>query len=416
MFIGIYILLCIITVIHFLRRKLDILTFAAFALIFYTLSCITGEVWITRATGYYYYEQISFKTYLLVYCQLLIINICPHISFRHFRLVSSVYVEDKISKNEIAAFNFICFISMIIFVYNILFVIGLDTFFSNTGKSEIIANTNAFFSYSIWGIFISFSYGIQYKRKSMTILSSIALVILLILGSRSYPVIALLILVLSRTSEIKKAVISYWKQIVLLCVVFVALLVYKEVYQYVRALDFAVVWERLKNWRTYVDIVNNGESRTTFALYNYVVDNNYRIPLLDSFVRIFSVIPFVNNIFSTTLPIRFSGIAKDTIFSSSYGLGSSFWGESYVMGGSLFLITITVIWSFLIKHFRNKCILENKTFPFWATFMMYIAFYIHRLDWVQVWGSFKSVILWYFIFWFLKTMLKRKYEYGSCNR
>lgn len=416
MLIVIYILLCIITAFHFLKRKFDILTFAAFAFIFYTLSCITGEVWISRATGYYYYEQISFKTYLLVYFQLLIINICPFISFKKPRTVSSSYKSGGIGKSEKSAYNFICLISFIIFVYNILFVVGLNSFFSTFGKSEIIASTNSFFSYSIWGILISFSYGIQNKRKFMTILSSIVLVILLILGSRSYPVIALLILVLSRISEVKKAFISYWKQIVLICVVFVALLVYKEVYQYVRALDFSVVWERLKNWRTYVDIINNGESRTTFALYNYVVDHDFRIPLMDSLARIFSVIPFINNFFPTTLPIRFSGIAKDIVFSSSYGLGSSFWGESYAMGGTVFLIAITVIWSIAIKHFSKKCIIENKTFPFWSTFMMYIAFYIHRLDWVQVWGSFKSIILWYFVFWFLKSILKGKYEYGSRNR
>lgn len=405
----IYIFVCIISIIRYFNRKFDLLTIAVLSYIFYTLSCVIGETWITKAGGYYYYANIDVKTYICVFIQLIIINFFPCVikeKKKHFTSSELIWRKKIGGKTE---FEIIFVISVSVFLYNLIFVVGLDQFFSLTSKSDIMSSVSGIFSYSIWGILISFTYGILSKRRWIIFISSCMLFLMLIMGSRSYFVIAVLILLLTNAEALRKTVSENWKKIIILIILMFILLVYKEVYRYIRALDFESVISTLENYRTYLTVFTNDETRTTFSLYNYVIEKNYTLSLVDSLVRILSFIPFINNVFPTSLPIRFSSIAKNNIFGSTYGLGSSFWGESFAMGGFIFLIVVTCIWIGIIKKYNNRIAMTNKTAPFWSVFMVYFTFYIHRLDWVQMWGALKSIIVWYIIFRILKELLKRRY-------
>ena len=175
-------------------------------------------------------------------------------------------------------------------------------------------SANTLFSYAIWGILISFTYGIQSKRKGIFLVSAFILFILLVMGSRSYLILAILILLLVKADLVKKTVSANWKKIVVLVILMFIFMIYKEIYKYIRAMDFEAVISALENYKTYLSVFTNGETRTTFSLYNFVISEEYRIPFKDSLARILSVLPFVNNALSTSLPIRFSEIAKNSIF------------------------------------------------------------------------------------------------------
>lgn len=139
-------------------------------------------------------------------------------------------------------------------------------------------SANTLFSYAIWGILISFTYGIQSKRKGIFLVSAFILFILLVMGSRSYLILAILILLLVKADLVKKTVSANWKKIVVLVILMFIFMIYKEIYKYIRAMDFEAVISALENYKTYLSVFTNGETRTTFSLYNFVISEEYRIP------------------------------------------------------------------------------------------------------------------------------------------
>ena len=405
----VYIILCVISIIKCINRKFDLYTIAVLSYIFYTLVCVIGETWITRSSGYYYYAKIDKVTYLCVYAQLFVINFFPYlIKTKRVRKENAHLLIQKDLGGKVA-YEIIFVSSSLVFLYNFFFSIGIKDFFSLTSKSELMNSANTLFSYAIWGILISFTYGIQSKRKVIFLVSAFILFILLVMGSRSYLILAILILLLVKADLVKKTVSANWKKIVVLVILMFIFMIYKEIYKYIRAMDFEAVISALENYKTYLSVFTNGETRTTFSLYNFVISEEYRIPFKDSLARILSVLPFVNNALSTSLPIRFSEIAKNSIFGSTYGLGSSFWAESFSMGSYAFLILATCLWISIIKKYHYRITVTNRTAPFWTVFMVYISFYIHRLDWVQMWGALKSIIVWYIVYRIIKMALRRGY-------
>ena len=186
------------------------------------------------------------------------------------------------------------------------------------------------------------------------------------------------------------------------------LIVYKNVYSAIRALDLSTAVAILKNPAIYSDLLDIGEFRINLSVYNYIVNTEFHIPMVDSLARVLSIIPFFNNLFPTTIPIRFSTIIQNNFFSSSYGLASCFWAELYAMGGTIFLAVVTIIWAFLMKFASRKLNrgLTNST-PFLVTVISYCGFYIHRLDWIQMYGCVKSVVLFYIAWWIVNNIFSR---------
>ena len=416
----IYLLACIISIIRILYRKFDVISLATLSFIYYTSSCLSGVVYITRSTGYYFYSDISSTTYICVITQLVLMNIVPmfvsekRVSFSTGIDAKNFTNTENVGKRDffvIDTYDLIFIASVLIFVYNIIFEIGISTFFSMTSKTDLIESANFLFSLSIWGILISFGYSLQAKKRGITILCSICLLLILILGSRSYFTVGVIIALLYYLENIAKFAKNNIKVLIFIVILAFGLMIYKEIYKYVRALDFQSVISVLTSVDTYEKILTSSESRTTFSLYEYIVQTDYHLSIGDSLVRIISIIPFVNNLIPTEHSVRFSSIATNEIFHSSYGLGSTFWGESYAMGGALFLFLMTAIWIGLLKKYSSNLNENNPTFCFVVPFISYVSFYIHRLDWVQVWGAFKSIAVWFIVFWVINNLLSSKREY-----
>lgn len=413
MFITIYFVLCVILLIDVFKTRINLMSLAKLSFIFYTSSCLLGNVWIERGIGdVYYSSQIGSKTYLLIYLQMLIFIVFAKVSIFNIKIKHNkkLFVTDNnfISNIDLRCLDIISIISIIIFLYNIYFTVGFNNILSGAHKSDIINQTNFLFSFSIWGILISFVYSFKYSKKNILFLSSICLLVILLIGIRSYPVIAILCVVIIKSNEVKKILKNNLKWFIIIFILFVFAMVYKEIYRYVRLMDIDKIIETILNYNIFEDILSNPESRITFTLYDYVVSNNYKISLYDSLIRLFSLIPGVNNIFQSDLPIRFSEIARDILFGTSYGLGGSFWGETYAMFGTIGVIIVTYIWIKIIKYGDKLLLSNNKYYCFFSIILIYISFYIHRLDWVQVFGGVKSIIFWFVIYCFLKILIRRK--------
>lgn len=403
----IYIFFALIIVLQISRRRFDFLSIAAVSFVLYTSNCITGRVWIEGGRlGTYYQSNIIPLTYMLIICQMLIIILSMHISFINGKAKwsRSIIQEESLGYEEYSEaehthfyWDVLLIFSVFEFIYTIFFQIGILSFFSYTRKNDLYEMTGVLYSLAVWGSVLCFMYGIQKGKKVFSIISMILILVTVISGSRAYLATALVGYIVIRAKKIKKVKVSNRRMIVLGIIAFFFLLFYKNIYSEVRALDFGAVYKIITSPETYANILDINEFRITTSIYNYVVEEGFRLPVGDSIARLVSIIPFINNVIPTSYSLRFSSIAMNDFFGASYGLANSFWAEIYAMGGILLLMIVTGIWLHFIKWYNNFINGKAKMSPFALTIAAYCSFYIHRLDWLQVWGCIKSVLVFYLI-------------------
>ena len=400
-----YILIAILIVIQILQRRFDFLSVAAGTYLLYTINCAHGLTWITRgATRYYYYAEIGNKTYGCVFIQMMIILVFLFADKSNVVLVKRDRLKERNpiqrEANHYPQFwRGIVLLSLLIFLYTIVFSIGISSFFSNTKKSELLSNVSFLFSLGIWGAILSFFHALKFEKKQAVIPALLVLVTLL-LGSRAYFASILIGLIILYQKKIKSAIRQNLKISICSAVLILFLMVYKNIYKAIRALDFSLVISSLKSGGVTSSIFDIGEFRTVFSIYDYIVMQEFHLPLADSFIRVISIVPFVNDFVPTSYPIRMSSIAKTIFFQSTYGVASNFWGETFAMGGIILLSIVTVLWLAFLRGANRYLDSDSDSAAFVITAATYCAFYIHRLDWTQVMGCLKSMLVFY-ILWYV---------------
>lgn len=376
---------------------MDFISLAAITFLLYTSNCIQGVTWIEGGrTGYYYFSKISNSTYFYVCLQQILI-IC-YLLYLKIKKKSIKIKKDVTIINESKYWRLLLFFCYTVFGYTIFFQIGISSFFSYASKSTLIENVSFLFSIAIWGAILMCVYFAKHDKWKKCLASGVLILITLVLGSRSYFVTTLIGIFFVKRAYIVDSFRSNIKLSFLGLLLVFLLIQYKNIYMAVRALDFSTVAMILASSDINDTFSDIAEFRIVFSLYDYIVRNDYSLSIGDSLARVFSIVPFLNDLFQTTESARMASIVKNSIFNASYGLGSNFWGESFAMGGGVFLMVMTIIWLRLLD-LANKSLMKNSIYtPFVLVIATYCAFYIHRLDWVQVCGCIKSIFL-LFIFW-----------------
>lgn len=407
----VYIILCILIIWEVVRSRIDYVSIAAGSFLLYSSNCIIGRVWVPQSGYFAYYASIDLETYLLICTQMLIILLFLHMKRRGIRLVfgkKNTEYADKIAPlNGIGTANgnkiywiAILLVSIGSIIYSLVFEVGFSTFFSYITKADILEGTSFLFSLSIWGGLICFFHFYLTKRKIGTIVSAMIILISVLLGSRAYIASALVGILIIKSfgwNQKSKNDIDTKRNthiIVLAVIMLLFLILYKLIYKEIRAGDFASALNVLTNPETWTNLFDIDELRIVCANYNYTIENQIHLPMIDVIARFVSFIPFVNDFVPTEYPIRFSTILKEGM-NTTYGLGSNFWGETYAMGGGVFLLLLTIVWIIFINRLNEKA--KASKSPFIITVVSYLSFYIHRLDWTQVMGCFKLVLIFYLI-------------------
>ena len=414
-----YIYICLILIMGMIivSRKFDFLSFGALTFVFYTINCAFGETWITGGrTGYYYNSRISKVTYAYIFLQLACILFYLYKEKKGVEFVLGPLNNRRILKSGLTNENGVgekvslepfwttlLWASVFMIMYTIIFNIGVTNFFSYSRKSEFAENVSSLYSFGIWGSVISFLHAVQYSNKKKEWISFAMVLITLILGSRAYFVTIIIGAIVIKYGEVKNTIRTNFKTIVGGVLLVIFLMFFKEIYQDLRALNFSAVKSGLLESSITMSLNDIAEFRTVFSLYDYVVTSGFKLPILDSLARVLSIIPFLNKIIPTSEPLRMSRIMKLSL-NSSYGVGGNFWAETIAMGGGVFLCFVTFVWLHYLKKANrsiyNKC--DTSAFP--ITVASYCAFYIHRLDWVQVFGCIKSVLVIYLVYCFWKDI------------
>lgn len=390
-----YILLVIISFLLILNRKFDFLSIALISQIIYTINLLVGIAWIPRtANSYYYFEQISSNLYIIIFTQLIITIIFtawsdqksePSINEGKYNFSYSNKISTNLSMLVLTS-------AALLAVLMNLLSIGADIF--TLHKSLISQRLNITYSLAIWTALVGWTYSLDNNRKTIKFLSSLIIFISLFLGSRAYFATALVIYILYKWNKLKVKYSSTFRVNIRILTLgaasFLFIMAYKEIYQDVLALNFDLVIQKVFEPKTYTDAIFNQEPSIVLSLFNYILENEFKYNGLDTIARIGSIIPFFNNVIPTTVNIRFSAIAMNTIFNSTYGLASSFWGEIYAMFGVIGIPIVTYIWVKVLNFADN---IKNHSSYFLVPAAAYFSFYIHRLDYIQVIAVFKNLVL-----------------------
>lgn len=395
LYMIVYIILCGLVISQLINRRFDFLSIGAVSYIFYTSSCFVANVKIPGGTDYLYNTAINFKTYIIIYCQLFIMFIVLFASNHNLGKRRHLKNQNDYHKNKktIRFWDFMLIISAFIFLYNIFIRIGLLSFFSYASKAELSGRTGVLYQIAIWAVLGCFVNGVLTKSRIRIIVSLFLILITFIIGSRAYLATAMASVLVMYAAKIKNILKSNLKVLFLGLLMILILMLYKNVYSELRALDLEGAIYKLRNMTSIIDV---WEFRIICAVYNFVVENGICISVKDSFARVVSIVPFLNDYIHMDSPIRFSDSIQHEFFHASYGLGGNFWAETYAMGGVVFLCLMTFVWLIYLDNMKNKTMDYSSVFNIIVA--SYLSFYIHRLDWIQVLGCIKSVFCIYILY------------------
>lgn len=409
----IYIILSFTVVLFLLKRKqIDFLSIGALTFILYTSPCFIGTTWIKSVgNSYAYYEKIHYQTYICVLTQLLIILLFLLYKVNKKGNRKSVcYKKDAkyaaILYNNTLFWRVVMLLCAIGFIYNIFFVVGVSNFFSYVSKSDIASGFSL--TFTVWGAILCILYFVKNKKYVESGLSFLMVFSYFILGSRAYLATSLLGLFFLLTYDKIRSFSSNIKLLGLGLLGALFLMLYKNIYVAVRALDFLTAKTILTGSDISWNLLESPEFITVFSNYDYIVRYNFNYPMEDILARFLSIIPFANNFIETKYNIRLAVTAQYDFYDIHYGAGSNFWGESYAMGGMFFVFFLTFLWLYLLDKAYIRLQRSKGSAVFITLVATYCSFYIHRLDWIQVLGCIKAVFLYYACYKLYCMLFKRK--------
>jgi len=393
-----WLLACLIIIYLATMRRFDFFSIGVISFLLYTSPCFWGDTYIPGI----YYGAISDDTYLAVNSMLMVIFLSMIIYDLVTRIPDNKIGTDIISVRFQVSMNLLTLLSIAAMMYTIY-----DLGFLNLVNSKRVISgqiNTVSYGFSLWSALVVFTYGKITKKNIILLVSLIPIFFNLFIGSRSFAATVFIIYFLLLWYNDRQFIVRNKKSIVFSFVTFLGILVYKEIYKVVKTFDLGLIGSILTDSSTYTKIFKLEETQVVLSTLNYVLDIDYKLSYYEAIARIVSVIPFANN-YITDVSIRFSSLVKNEIFDAHYGLASNIWAETYSMGGYLGMYIMVCLWIVLLMQgnkMLNKGTVLQKIFLIPA--FVQVAFYIHRLDFVQIVAIYKQILL-IFIIWIFLYMI-----------
>lgn len=387
----ILILLVVILLIYviFSKRKLDFFTVSSFSVVVYYYPIIIGE--IHTKNGIY---NISFATYTCIF----IYTLC----LLYFLII---YDRIKISTQNLYNFKIINMANTeLINNYSIIVVelIGLLLLVYTVGrygdirngfnKMQLLANANRATEYMKYIALFTFVSSFISKGKKIFIARTLAVILLVytfIIGHRSFTVIGCIAVFVSKIESDGKVVFfNYIKKhkVAIICISILAIVILfiKGVFAALITGQYDLVKSRLGNPEYYKSTLLSSEANVIINNLQRVCDSNMSYSLIQYIVGIVCLVPVLGgriaNIFEYTSFERLLNIRFNSKLSEGVGLGSTYLGEAYAVGGYFFVIIQTfftvIFMSWMMKMRRTYKSIESNAF--FLIVLSYFSFYIHR--------------------------------------
>ena len=406
----IFIFLSSLLLIYVSTRKIDFFTIGVVVFIIYHFNCVYGSVHIhsREALGFYLYsDYISPSLYLLTFSKMIILFVAMVLydinSYRHANKLKTEWISKR-SLNEkgvYRSFLLLGIISISMFTIDV-YRVGLTSLAGD--KSEVWDSVGVFYVFTMWSALAIFAYSIK-KRKRVLLFFSLPQVLThLFIGSRAYFAAMLIIFLILYRDQLKSSIAANFKIYFAGGIGFFAIMVYRQIVDYIKIFDFETIKVMLVSRETYMWVLRFGEPRIVLANYNYVLNSGFRLDFSDIFARLISVFPLANRLVDPTHNLEFGRILREQL-NASYGLGSTFWGEGYAMFGMVGIFVFFFAWVYILKV-GSDVIKSNKVnLYFIIPLVSYFSFYIHRLAFSKVIGNIKYLVFAAIVWWLINAII-----------
>lgn len=407
----VFIVLAIIEILYVFKRRLDFLSIGAIGHLIYNYYCAIGEVYIASHESVnvnYYASDVKTGTYVLIILQIVIMIVAMFLydnkmnSKKQKKQKVPLVVDAFSDKDRTTLFTLSCGVSILITIYNII-RIGPSNL--NADKSYIWEQVGGLYIVGIWLGFAAFAYGIKNKKYILAVGGGIPVLLHFFFGSRAYFAAGVVVILVCYGEKIKNSLIAHFKLYTGAGIMAIFVIAYKKMYILFRQGDFVGAINVLFLPETYEYVFKLGEPRIVLANLNYIIDNNIKLDSGDIVDRIISIIPFLNDFFSSEYQAM-SSILRVSM-NASYGLANNIWGEFWAMGSYPLSLIMFIVWIRLLIWGNSLVSRTDWTAYFWLPIISYFSFYIHRLDLVKALGNAKMCLMAALIFWIVYIFVTR---------
>lgn len=386
------ILLVVVIVIYaiFGKRKIDFFLISTFSIVVYYYPALIGEIY-----GAHGDTNITFDTYFCI--------ILYTVSLLYYMIINDRYNLSVYKYKPKSDFNNTAYYSMINnYTIIILDLLGMVLLIYTMGKygdirhgfnkMQMLANANRLTEYlkyiALFAFVCSFISDGKGNRIAR-ILSCILLGYTFVLGHRSFMVIGCIAIFIQKIESGEKVVFfeyirKYKKAILGITVLATVILFIKGVFSALITGQYDLVKSRLEDPEYYRATLLSSEANVITYNLKKVCESGMRYSFFQYFLGLFCLVPVLGGRIGTWLEYtsfeRMLNLNFNSRLDEGVGIGSTYLGEAYAVGGFLFVIVQSWIAFFIMSwlmKMRQKHIGKGAN-TLCLIILSYFSFYIHR--------------------------------------
>lgn len=382
----------IITIIYVVlsKRRVDFFLISTFSILVYYYPALIGKIYRTNGD-----VTISFDTYLCI--------ILYTISLLYYMIINdkcdlSVH-KNKLKKVSVSTDsldvinNYSIIILDIIGILLLIYTVGkYGDIRHGFNKMQLLSNANRFTEYlkyiALFTFVCSFI-SIGKGSRIAKVLSAILLGYTFILGHRSFVVIGFISVIFQKIESEEEVVLfsyirKHKKAILITITLAVVVLFIKGVFSALITGQYDLVKTRLEDPEYYKATLLSSEANTITYNLQRVCESDLRYSFSQYLLGSVYLIPFlggkIGTWFEYTSFERILNLSFNSRLNEGIGLGSTYLGEAYAVGGVLFVIFQSwiafIIMSWLMRM-RKKGVTKGSN-ALCLIILSYFSFYIHR--------------------------------------
>ena len=397
----------------FKKRSVDFFTLMVFSLSYYSFPLLLEELTLVCVIENIPIHENIYLIFIFIYTVNFIFMIKTD-----YKDLNKIYV---INHSQSIENNLLLILTILLFIIGVYFT-GFSEYFFGTKKDDV--DLNVFIGLSIWSSLALFivSYHANKKNKINILISLIIILSVLFFGYRSYTVVLFLIFSLLFLNFQKIRLYKKFHYFMLGFILVLFLTIFKLLYGTLKYADISTLISIVRNvdFSTYYMLFFVDPLAVTYNL-NLVILNETSLPVSYFFHRLISILPFYSGFYSEITNyeyLKLSDILHENYHTVNLGLASSFLGELLALINYIGFFVGIIIWIFSIYIFNKKIKDINTLFiKMLVPMIVYMTFYIHRVDITFILGSFKMLLIVWLCVTLSSVILKkissrRKNEYS----
>jgi hypothetical protein len=386
-------ILIILQALYFVfRNKIDFLLVFFMSFLLYHWQIIYGVVWVPP-----YKFIVNTQSVYIIMAVASVLQIFVIINDSEYRKVPVTAYNLEKDRDQYPVAIILLFVSILTTAYS-LYLAGDKMLLGKSAYASAEGLKYNFFTY--YPAAMALLYGVASKRKAIIVFSFAPLLIYLFIGYRAVFVTALVGVIAVRYYGQRLFSLKTFKIILIVCSLFLFFVIYKFSYIDIKAGTFDYFQHKIvrdDRFESVPEFLLWGMFSAEFGQVSSNIVLTSAQDLTDSYAfsdALFGSVTLINRIFGYNEDMtRFSHvIRKEANPGFSYALGSTLWGEMYQAGGYGGVMVMAVIVIGALTFFNLQFRSNKEKYPLVLYFISFLAFYVHRNDFVLLVGNLKNIV------------------------